>query len=694
MLTHLNRRVFLPSEASLAVRRLAAALRAAGPPLLFGLRLWASVTLALYVAFWLELDNPFWAGTSAAIVCLPQLGASLRKAWFRMIGTLAGAVMSVVLVACFPQDRILFLGALALWGAACSFVSALLRNFASYSAMLAGYTTAIIAGDLLGATGGVNANEAFLLAVTRASEIGIGIVSAGVVLAGTDLGGARRRLAALFADLVIGIVSGFGYTLTITGGALSGAQPVRREFLRRVIALDPVIDETIGESSPIRYHSPVLQQAVDGLFAALNGWRAAANHLARLPQDRARDETALILIDLPAELRPQAGQAKPAIWMADPIGACRICEATVQRLLSLPAETPSLRLLLDKTAEALAGLARALNGLALLVAEPAKPERRRYGIVRLRVPDWLPALVTAGRAFVVIGTVAVFWIVTAWPGGSLAITFAAIVVLLLGTRADQAYVAALLFTVGVVLDLFLAAIVLFAVLPALHAESFAALSLVIGLVLLPVGALLAQAHQPWQVGLFTAMAMQFMPLLQPTNPMTYDPLLFYNVAVAVVGGFVAAALSFRLLPPLSPSRRTARLLALTLRDLRSSAAGRTANDWEGRVRARLAVMPDEATPLQRAQLLAALSVGSEIIRLRQLTRELDLGAEFDPVLASVAQGDSSSAAAHLARLDAALAACRGTEHGPQAIMRARASTLSLSEALDQHAVYFGTGAQG
>ncbi|MBV8319786.1 MAG: FUSC family protein, partial [Hyphomicrobiales bacterium] len=45
------------------------AARAAGPPLLFGLRLWASVCLALYVAFWLELDNAYWAGTSAAIVC-------------------------------------------------------------------------------------------------------------------------------------------------------------------------------------------------------------------------------------------------------------------------------------------------------------------------------------------------------------------------------------------------------------------------------------------------------------------------------------------------------------------------------------------------------------------------------------------------------------------------------------------------
>jgi len=66
---------------------LANAARTAGPPMLFGLRLWASVCLALYVAFWLELDNASWAGTSAALVCQPLLGASLRKGWFRMIFT-------------------------------------------------------------------------------------------------------------------------------------------------------------------------------------------------------------------------------------------------------------------------------------------------------------------------------------------------------------------------------------------------------------------------------------------------------------------------------------------------------------------------------------------------------------------------------------------------------------------------------
>src|ERR1700729_1734841 len=127
-----------------------------GPSLLFGLRLWMAVCLALFVAFWLELDNPFWAGTSAAVVCQPQLGASLRKGWFRMIGTMVGATMIVVLTACFPQDRIAFLVLLALWCGLCAFATTVLRNFASYSAALAGFTAAIIAADNFGATGGAS----------------------------------------------------------------------------------------------------------------------------------------------------------------------------------------------------------------------------------------------------------------------------------------------------------------------------------------------------------------------------------------------------------------------------------------------------------------------------------------------------------------------------------------------------------
>src|SRR5271163_138216 len=268
---------------------LANAARAAGPPLLFGLRLWASVCLALYVAFWLQLDNASWAGTSAALVCQPLLGASLRKGWFRMIGTLVGASGIVMLTACFPQNRVGFLVGLALWGAACALVATLLRNFASYAAALAGYTAAIIASDELGATGGAT-GEVFTLAVTRASEICIGIICAGVVLAATDFGGARRRLAAELAAISAEIAGRFAGALSLAVADESAMRSVRLDLVRRVIALDPIIDEAFGEDAELRTRSPVLQAAVDGLFATLSGWRMATLHLQPLPTDQGRRE--------------------------------------------------------------------------------------------------------------------------------------------------------------------------------------------------------------------------------------------------------------------------------------------------------------------------------------------------------------------------------------------------------------------
>src|SRR6202035_2124973 len=132
--------------------------------------------------------------------------------------------------------------------------------------------------------------EAFTLAITRVSEIWFGIACAGIVLAGTDFGGASRRLAALLGGLSAQIASRFGSALTLAGSALSDMQPARRELVRQVIALDPAIDHAIGESSRLRYHSQVLQAAKDSLFEALAGWSAVVWRLARLPDDAARQE--------------------------------------------------------------------------------------------------------------------------------------------------------------------------------------------------------------------------------------------------------------------------------------------------------------------------------------------------------------------------------------------------------------------
>src|SRR5262249_37206459 len=153
----------------------------------------------------------------------------------------------------------------------------------------------------------------------------------------------------------------------------------------------------------------------------------------------------------------------------------------------------------------------------------------------------------------------------------------------------------------------------------------------IGLVLIPAGTGLALAPPP-QAILFTAMVANFVPLLAPANQESYDTQQFYNSALGIIAGSGAGALSFRLLPPLAPAFRTRRLLALTLGDLHRLATGpipRTPDDWADRMYGRLSVLPDAAQPLQRSQLLAAFSVGTEIIQLRQICRQFDLESSLD-----------------------------------------------------------------
>jgi uncharacterized membrane protein YccC len=655
------------------------------PPLVFGVRLSASVCLALYIAFWLQLDSAYWAGTSAAIVCQPSLGASLRKGWFRLIGTVLGALVIVVLTACFIQNRGAFLIALALWGAGCTLVATLLRNFASYSAALAGYTAAIIASAELGATGGPD-SQVFMLAAYRASEIAIGIVSAGVVLALTDFGGARQRLASLLAPLAGEITDRFVGALADGGPEGPDAKTVRRELIRRVIALDPAIDQAIGESSELRYHSPLLQRAIDGLFGALASWRTVANHLTGLAQNRqSQDEVRELLERFPLRAGLEFGGPR---WLENPLGMRRICRQAVRELLSVRVRTPSLSLLVSQTSQALFGVSDALSAIALTVADPARSPPRR-GRVRLYVVDWFPALLNAGRAFITIGAVELFWVLTGWPTGAAAITWAAISVVLFGPKADQGFSSALSFLIGTGLAVVFAAIASFALLP--QVETFLGFYTVMAGYLIPAGALSAQRRQ---TALFGAMAVNFTPLIAPLNVQSYDTIQFYNSALALFAGAGFAAISFLLLPPLSPAFTTRRLLGLALSDLRRLAGDqvpRSCEDWERRVFARLSSLPDAATPLERARLLAALSAGSEIIRLRRIASRLNLADDLEPALNALARGHGAVAIQALKHLDRALSRMPKLEPAPRLAMHARGSIMALSEVLEQHSLYFDGG---
>src|SRR3984957_9577411 len=649
------------------------------PPLLFGIRLWAAVCLALYVAFWLELDTAYWAGTTAALVCQPSLGASLRKGWFRMIGTFIGAVAIVALTACFPQNRAAFLLSLALWGGLCSLVATLLRNFAAYSAALAGYTAATIAGDELGAVGGAN-GQAFTLAIDRVSEIWIGIVCAGVVLAGTDFGGARRRLEGLLAELAGEIAARF--TSTLRRGNPEG-RTVRGEFIRQGIAVDPVIDEVKGESSTLRYHSPVLQQAVDAMFAMLAAWRTVDAGLRHAPDTSGAREALHALRTIPTELREALETNEPASWLRDPAGLRGRCRAAIKALAEMPSPTITLRLLADQTAAGIAGLSRVLDGLTLLTGHKVRENEADHGY-ELHVADWLPPLVNAGRTFAAIVAMQMVWIWTEWPNGAVAITFTAVTVILLSPRSDESYAAAIKFTAGTAIAALGAAIVLFAGLP--NVDSFVGFAIVLGLFLIPAAAMIAQ---PWNTVLFVPIAANFIPILGSVNQMSYNTIQFYNTALAIVAVAAAGALSFRLTPPLSQRLRSQRLLALSLRDLRRLATDpkQRQRSWQERLYNRIAALPADAEPRQRGVLVTALTVGSSIVSLRQTAPQLGFAGEFDAAMRHFRSGECSAMMTQLEAADRKLAA----DDDP-AVIRARGKLVPIPDSLSDHRVYFETGA--
>jgi hypothetical protein len=106
---------------------------------------------------------------------------------------------------------------------------------------------------------------------------------------------------------------------------------------------------------------------------------------------------------------------------------------------------------------------------------------------------------------------------------------------------------------------------------------------------------------------------------------------------------------------------------------------------------RFAALPDQAQPLERSQLMAAFSVGSEIIQLRHIGSRLELETALDSALEALAQSHSAIAVERLASVDKLLASRPGAA---PAVLRARGLILAISALLTQHAACFDAGESG
>jgi len=145
----------------------------------YALRNSIAMCLALWIAFVLELDDPYWAFTSAAVVSFPTVGGVISKSIGRIIGSILGACAAVIIAGHCLNDPWLFSLAIASWLGLCTFIANQNQNNVAYAFALSGYTAAIIAFSTVNIT---DTGQIFDIAQARVCEVIIGILCGGFMM--------------------------------------------------------------------------------------------------------------------------------------------------------------------------------------------------------------------------------------------------------------------------------------------------------------------------------------------------------------------------------------------------------------------------------------------------------------------------------------------------------------------------------
>ena len=596
------------------------------PAVEFAVRNWLACMVALYAAFFVQLDQPYWAGMTVWILAQPSAGMTLSRSWYRILGTLAGTAVGIVLIALFAQTPELFIVALALWIGVCTLASNLLRNFSAYGTVLAGYTAAIVS---LGAYD--NPNQVFYIAMARGAATLIGIACSAMA---AELFTAHKAQDKVVAQLLAALRT----------FAMRGAFPVSGTFRDRValgrplvddlIALDVQIDYAASESAEMRIHANLARSLLAHLFGAIAAKRSLEDHLIRngMRQDQATvslyDEAMRLFEQAPEEMEKNQWEE-----LEESVEGLRIRlgQHSPEMAESDLAPMISSRVVLDRLEDLLRHFGRAIHDWRGLRGGWKWEPSLSLDFHR----DLRAAYINSVRAFLAVLAAGAFWIASAWPSGSFMLIQVTVVATLFSAAPypDRSGAA---FLYGVMLAGVSAFICNFFLLPC--GEDFLFFSLALGLFLVPAAMAMLNAT----TALFaTAYSVNFMILLRPANQMAYDVGYFLNNFLATFVGISFGVLAYKLFLP--PDSRAARLyvvkrIRLGLRNLARETPIVPASGWQTRMFDRVNRLYQKENPSGTPTDswheggLAALELGDEVLRLRHLLEE---GKLSDPISSSL-----------------------------------------------------------
>lgn len=600
--------------------------------------------LALVISMTLDLPDPRTAIFTTFLVMQPQSGLVFSKSYYRVLGTIAGVGVSLLMMGMFAQDPAWFIAFFALWIGLCTGAGLKFRNFQSYGFVLAGYTLCIVALPVIEMP-----LEVFDIAVSRFSEVIIGIMCATLVsdivfprrLFNSLLASERERFANLLATLAdADAIFAVGAEGEPNAAGFSG-----------VVGLHAVrINSSFesGSDRKTRQHAGQLNQEYMHLSTTFHSLKNILDAIAPRTPPEVTASLAGLYAPIASVLR---GLPLTPVSVED-------LDVMVARLLEVKEEVDALlerdrrRLAPVLDADAYDAFMSAAGLIVRLLSElhihcvtyqsllkhrlSGKVSKELSRVVRFstHTDNVLVALAALRGSGVLLATM-LFWILTGWPYATLTVTLAVVLGLLIGTLPSPLDAVKNFFKGGVSAAA-AAAVYDFYIIPEYTSDM-----LTLALVLAPVLALVAWwTTQPKWSGFALGFVFLFMYQCSLDPYFKADPTVFMESTLAYLIGIVFAGLAYLLINFWSCSltqRRVAKILRRQIVTLCSGAitVQRSALESTGRdlvqqfsTQGRLNM---RSSRLVFEWLLSTLEIGRAVIAVRRNRRRFPLSAASDGV---------------------------------------------------------------
>ncbi len=132
--------------------------------------------IAFGIALYFDLQHPYWTISTVYIVSNPLSGSSAAKATYRLLGTIIGGAVTVLMVPPLVNSPELLSAAIIGWVALCAYAGQLDQSPRGYTFQLAGYTVLLAGLPVVDAP-----SEVFTMAISRVEEIGLAIICATII---------------------------------------------------------------------------------------------------------------------------------------------------------------------------------------------------------------------------------------------------------------------------------------------------------------------------------------------------------------------------------------------------------------------------------------------------------------------------------------------------------------------------------